>query len=297
MLMGVAMRLRIFSGLSLEDDEFRPADVPADVVILAGDIAQGAQGLRWARRTFRQPIVYVLGNREYRDFDLGVIDLLKGEAQSLDIHLLDCGSVEICGVRFLGCTFWTDFDLFGPNKREVAMTMAEQWVEDFQFISDMGRPFTPQLARQRHLEEREWLTRQLAQARKSSPTVVVTHHAPHAGHLSPQHRTDTTSAAFVSNLPTLLGQATLWIHGCANGYLDYPVGHARIVANSNAQGPENDLYLQQAPFADDLVIELRVPRHAARADRTAHETYAKQAGRAVPAPDDSQSTSSGRFRS
>ena len=60
------MRIRIFSDLHLEFFAFEPVDVPADVVVLAGDIQNGHYGLGWARKTFPDTaIVYVMGNHEF----------------------------------------------------------------------------------------------------------------------------------------------------------------------------------------------------------------------------------------
>ena len=43
------MKIRIFSDLHLEFFDFNPAEVSADVVVLAGDIQNGHYGLGWAR--------------------------------------------------------------------------------------------------------------------------------------------------------------------------------------------------------------------------------------------------------
>ena len=60
------MRLHILSDLYLE---FGPAQIPrpeADVVVLAGDIHLGREGIRWARKQFpAQPVHYVLGKHEF----------------------------------------------------------------------------------------------------------------------------------------------------------------------------------------------------------------------------------------
>ena len=70
------MRIRVLSDLHLEffDD---PADagihddVDCDVVVLAGDIANGIDGLEWAADTFMsRQIIYVMGNHEYYEQDL-----------------------------------------------------------------------------------------------------------------------------------------------------------------------------------------------------------------------------------
>jgi 3',5'-cyclic AMP phosphodiesterase CpdA len=63
------MRIRIFSDLHLEATPFDPPPVPADVVVLAGDIHNGPAGIEWARRAFTQPVVYVAGNHEPFDAD------------------------------------------------------------------------------------------------------------------------------------------------------------------------------------------------------------------------------------
>ena len=46
------------------DAPFDPPAAEADVVVLAGDIHNGAAGVEWAKRAFRQPVVYVAGNHE-----------------------------------------------------------------------------------------------------------------------------------------------------------------------------------------------------------------------------------------
>lgn len=53
--MGVSMKLLVLSDLHVEFAPFAPdsqAMTAADVVVLAGDIHKGAQGMAWARQTF-----------------------------------------------------------------------------------------------------------------------------------------------------------------------------------------------------------------------------------------------------
>jgi predicted phosphodiesterase len=60
------MRIRVLSDLHLEFQRWSPPPVSADVVILAGDIHSGTQGLHWARQSFPDSeIVYVPGNHEF----------------------------------------------------------------------------------------------------------------------------------------------------------------------------------------------------------------------------------------
>src|SRR5580700_10269244 len=98
------MRLHILSDLHLE---FGPVDISptdADVVILAGDIHQGREGWRWARKQFYgRPVVYVMGNHEfYRQALPDLTGLLKAETDGSNICLLENNAVEINGITFLG---------------------------------------------------------------------------------------------------------------------------------------------------------------------------------------------------
>ena len=60
-------------------------------------------------------IVAVSGNHEYYDrvlqHETAAMHAAARALQSPPLHLLDCGQVVIDGVRFLGCTLWTDFAL------------------------------------------------------------------------------------------------------------------------------------------------------------------------------------------
>ncbi|WP_341325735.1 hypothetical protein [Methylotuvimicrobium sp. KM2] len=75
----------------------------------------GCNGLEWSRRRFaNREIIYVAGNHEFYDNDLSIIDELRATAKTLGIHFLDNDGIVIDGVRFLGCTLWTDFNRYSP---------------------------------------------------------------------------------------------------------------------------------------------------------------------------------------
>jgi hypothetical protein len=49
---GCAMKLHILNDLHIEFEDFVPPVVESDVVILAGDIGVGMEGLRWSEDRF-----------------------------------------------------------------------------------------------------------------------------------------------------------------------------------------------------------------------------------------------------
>jgi len=111
----VVMKLHMLSDLHTEFAGFSPPDTGADVVILAGDIGVGLGGIEWAARRFpKVPVIYVPGNHEFYGHDIGLTDQLKAAAPA-DIHILNNDTLELEGIRFLGCTLWTDFNLHGEG--------------------------------------------------------------------------------------------------------------------------------------------------------------------------------------
>ena len=211
------MRLHVLSDLHLEFGPFRAPETPADAVVLAGDIGSGAQGLRWAIETFRGPVIYVLGNHAFYGNDLDIVDEIKREATGSNVHVLERDAIVDDGVRFLGCTLWTDFGLFGPDRCDDTMKLASAMIRDFQVITEHGQPFTAKRSRVEHLAARSWLGNALNDETSVLPTVVITHHAPYPSSLPSRFRNDPLSAAFVSNIEELMGRhrsVDSWSHAC-----------------------------------------------------------------------------------
>jgi len=256
------MKLLVLSDLHLEFAPFVPepaAVAAADVVVLAGDISPGTKAISWARQNFPgKPVVFVAGNHEFYRGDWDKLPgALREEAKQHGVHFLENEAVTIEGVRFVGATLWTDFALFGQDKRAEAMREAGRVMNDFRLIkaralavqTPMARPqgspwkLSPAHTLRRHRESLAWLQGELASGEgksKAEPgkTVVVTHHLPSSRSVAPQYKEDLLSAIYASNLPheTLLG-ASLWIHGHAHASFDYRLwdqarGHAvRVLCN------------------------------------------------------------------
>jgi 3',5'-cyclic AMP phosphodiesterase CpdA len=116
------MKIRILSDLHLEAAPFDPPPAPADVVVLAGDIDNGPAGIEWAKGRFDAPVLYVAGNHEPYDGEFHATQAaLHAAADRTGIRLLECGEAVLGGVRFLGCTLWTDFALNGEAGRKLAL--------------------------------------------------------------------------------------------------------------------------------------------------------------------------------
>lgn len=268
------IRLAVLSDLHLEENDPPPAaaGTAADVVVLAGDIAPGLAGVRWAERTFSSPVVYVPGNHEYYGWDAAELSAGFAAAAAGPVTVLDrsCRVIERDGhrLRFLGCTLWTDFRAALPYGVPVedAMDQVARRMQDVKRITVGGRPLTSADVAAWHARDVDWLRRGLAEPFDGT-TVVVTHHAPSPRSRHPAYPPDAVLAYFVSDLHELIRTYApeLWIHGHTHHCVDYRLGGTRVLSNQLGRpkrtSPGKAAYLARArPFDPRLVIEVGRPR-------------------------------------
>jgi Icc-related predicted phosphoesterase len=253
--------IQLFSDLHTDVSPPPPIAVldGVDVVVVAGDTCQGAHKAFVTLRTIIPeaiPIVMVMGNHEYyRRTMPDELALARELAPSFNIHLLENGITVIHGVRFVGCSLWTDYRIFGPANAAAAMNAARASLNDHRVINwrkDPWSRFRPEEALLTHVASRAFLVDTLT-APFAGPTVVVTHHAPHWNSVQTNHpyQSDLLTAAFVSDLSGVLVHGpNLWLHGHVHHSNDYRVGRTRVISNSRGYSDENP------SFNPALVVEV-----------------------------------------
>lgn len=253
------MKIALLSDLHLS---VHPLDAPpthADVVVLAGDLHRPAQAMAWAQQ-FAQPTLFVAGNHEFYGSDLvTTLSQLRTHAQGSNVRVLERGEWQHQGVRFLGCTLWSDYRLYSDAaQREEGLAKAQEFVRDFSRIGvapDFAERFTPALSQLLFDSSVAWLEERFAEA-FDGPTVVITHFAPTTASIAPQFSGSPLNACFTSDLHAqiLRWQPRLWLHGHMHHSCDYQVGATRVVANPRgyARGgvPENPA------FAPGLLLQI-----------------------------------------
>lgn len=248
------MRIHVLGDLHLE---FAPVDIPdtdTDVVVLAGDIDVGANGLNWIQYRFpSRPVVYVLGNHEfYRHNIPELTESLRREMKASDIHLLENSSVELGGFTFLGCTLWTNFALGLDPLR--SMAKAEHFMNDYRLIrfGAANRVLRASDTVDIHQESVAWLESELA-VHDPARTIVVTHHAPSPRSEAPGYSNSPLTPAFVSDLGPLVKQSGIpaWIHGHTHHNVDYRLGATRVLSNQRGYPQE-----PCAGFDPGMVLEI-----------------------------------------
>ncbi|WP_442807853.1 metallophosphoesterase [Trinickia soli] len=274
------MKIRVLSDLHLECNE--PEAIPhveADLIVLAGDIHNHAEGIRWAAQTFggTASVVYVPGNHEYYDGEFGALEVaMRDAAAGVDnVHFLNNAAlIDPEGRwRVLGTTLWTDFELFGADEETVAASVAaaEKVMLDFRGPIEVTWPtsataagapgqgprlLTPADTLALHAHARAWLVRELGKP-FTGKTIVVTHHAPHRASLADRFASDLASAGFISHLPDLVGPpVALWVHGHTHTPFDYVANGTRVICNPRGYVDRRRNRLENPNFAWDKIVDL-----------------------------------------
>jgi hypothetical protein len=139
-------------------------------------------------------------------------------------------------LRILGCTLWTDYDLFGKHLRDAAMRTASETMRDHKRIKWQRNPwkrFRPIEARLLHERSRAFLEAELARDHAGT-TIIMTHMAPTLDHIAPPDRSKLISAAYASRLDELIDrfQPDYWISGHVHYPVDFFRRRTRLISNS-----------------------------------------------------------------
>ena len=247
------VKIRVLSDLHLNNQGWQAPSADADLVVLAGDIANGTAGLHWARQSFEDtPIVYVSGNQEFYGHNAEeLLAEMHVIAQELDIHFLEQEVLYFKGLRILGATLWTDYNLFGHEARWLSITNRRKNapIDRKDILSDDG-VVTPQKKTTWHDQAVAWLSKELNRE-FDGKTMVVTHHVPSIQGLPDRYRDDLSSAAFASNLDHFFPLVDVWACGHTHTATDFQAGRCRVVINPRGRTLDG-----QNGFDAELVISV-----------------------------------------
>lgn len=221
------MRINYFSDIHLEFGACAVPDTDADIVIAAGDIGVYDQGLTWLKK-IDKPVIYVAGNHEYYGHEYqDTLMMLKAGAINSNIYFLENDVLIYQGVRFLGCSLWTDLYVEGS----VTANALAYSLNDFRKIRFKTGMFKPHQFSELYRSSKAWLERELAKP-FNGKTIVVTHHAPMG---CCWNGPDTIKKlAYCNELESLLYKydISLWFHGHTHGVGEYQVDETRILSNT-----------------------------------------------------------------
>lgn len=250
------MKIQLLSDLHLEH---APCDIlsqQADIVVLAGDIGIGSEGLLWAKKNTNVPVLYVAGNHEYHDATLSMQEhqiIMKQCVQHSHVHFLDNAVFQLDGIRFIGTTLWSDLSTMS----QALSCDTDGIVMDF-YAGDQGDEmlcFDRDVAQALFEKNKQWLSDTLATPFAGS-TVVVSHHAPSLQSLDPSFIGNMWNPCFMSDLSALMGSSVdLWLHGHTHHSFDYRLKGTRVVCNPRGYPSLNGTW-ENPSFDPALLIQL-----------------------------------------
>jgi len=157
---------------------------------------------------------------------------LRERCRALGLQLLQREAVVLADpggrrVRFVGCTRWSDFDLFGAGRREQAMRAATYFMR-VMGAQRAGQPFDAWAVREEGLACRAWLAGELARPSGGEwdATVAITHFAPSVLSADRRYGTMASTASFCNADDDLIPRADHWLHGHLHCRHDYFVERA-----------------------------------------------------------------------
>ncbi len=236
-------KIRVMSDLHLDFQNYDYVPEDEDILVLAGDIAEGIRGIAWIARKIpgNIPVLYVLGNHEYYNQNMKV---LPGTIQKIiddecpNVHLLDNNTFIFNDIKFIGSTLWTDYNLF--ESPEYCMRLAERSMNDFVCIKKNNKHHLhPIDCRTLFKKAKSFIYKELQNY--SLKNIVISHHAPSIRSSGFQFRNDFLTSAFASNLEEFIleNNIKMWIHGHCHTRSNYKIGNCDVICNPLGYPNEN----------------------------------------------------------
>lgn len=249
------VKVHIVSDLHMEFGR-HPHEVPpeADLVVCAGDMGNGKQGIDDARSIFRnQKTFYVTGNHDYYNEDMA---LFNPDVQDEKFYSTSKGHrfYPDLDIHVIGTTLWTNFEL--SSNKFLNMRNAQLGMSDYGLIKYRGNSLRPNDTYELYKEHSAWIKKKLVR-HPLERTIVVTHHLPSAKSVSPRFFNSPLNPAFASTFlednPDI--RPALWIHGHTHDSCDYVMDGTRVVCNPRGY-PRKSGDFENPWFRPGLVIEI-----------------------------------------
>jgi predicted phosphodiesterase len=253
------MKIHLLSDLHIEFSDYQLSIQDADVLVLAGDIGNGLNGLKYAAKykKYYKHILYIPGNHEFYNEHLSKLSIeLSNVSKDLGITLLDNSSVDIDGIDFIGSTLWTDFRLYGDKLEQIGyyMNLAKANLNDFAHIRYANFWFHPShcatlsVAAQKYIEN-------MLKNNTDKTKVVITHHCPSKKSIHPKYLGNPINPCFANDLDTLVSKSNYWFHGHTHSSFDYEIDNCRVVCNPRGYSKYQDKQ-ENIEFNPNLIIEV-----------------------------------------
>lgn len=260
--MAVSKNLKVFwsSDLHLENSNFdKHSLISSGILILIGDISADFSLLDSFFRKVNPNVnvVYIPGNHEFEAKTIQeVVPYLKDFLSIYpNVRVLNNESCVIEGVKIIGSTLWTNFEISDNQIRKDVLERVDAQFPEFNstvIIGDngKGRRFTVLDAVDLFNESVKFLEFELKHNRSKLPTIVATHFTPSHRSTHPRFKDDAMNAYWSNQLDHLIPLADYWLHGHTHDSHEYYVDNCFV--GCNPRGNSKLMNLASNPKFDIL---------------------------------------------
>ncbi|MFP7655542.1 metallophosphoesterase [Chryseobacterium proteolyticum] len=226
----------------------------ADIVVLAGDINLGTKGIEWIKgKISDKPVIYVLGNHEYYKGSYPkTLNKIKEAAEDSTVFVLEDSFVDFEGVRFHGCTLWTDFSIFG-NPVKYGMLCQPRMNDYLKIRRDPSYSKLRTIDTFKIHQLSKITLKENLENSKGLKNIIVTHHAPSIQSVPEEYKNDPLTSAYASDLEDMIKQyePLYWIHGHIHTPCRYVFEKTEIICN-----PHGYIDEKYNGYEKELIIEV-----------------------------------------
>lgn len=199
--------------------------------------------------------MFCYGNHDYYSKTDNINDIINKtreyiEKNNIDnIIFLENDYCYIENVLFVGCTLWTNFDLY--KTKEYTKYLVGQKINDYKSVRYNNRLVTPDDIENLHNQSVKFLEKKLSN--KNVKKIIVTHHAPHRESINLKYLGDKLNPAYASDLSSIIDNysPSIWIHGHIHNFSNFLIKNTRIICNPFGYHFEED-----SGFRYPFVIEI-----------------------------------------
>lgn len=239
------MKYQLISDVHLfgKDRAHEVHDVGADALIIAGDLCEwhpkheveaGRHFLRTMRGRYGR-VFYLPGNHEFYGGRMATaMGRMTAFCADNGIDFIHNNYMDMGDHVVVGHTLWTDMN----NGDPMARLAVKRGMADFTYIfTQAGEMFDPTDAMALHRQGLRVIADAVYYARNNNKRVLVmTHHAPHVGCLTPAYKNDfPMNYGYFTELGDMIlanPEIGAWVHGHCHTHHDFMFGQCRLMCNA-----------------------------------------------------------------
>lgn len=201
------------------------------IFVLAGDIGDPrsevyTQFVLEMSKLYDQVLI-ILGNHDYYRYSLQeTLEYIKDLKIAENVHFLNQSYFFYRGIKFIGCTLWTNSDEKLINR-----------MHDYTNITD----FTSEMCNNLHKQHVKWLENEL-NVHYDGQIVVITHHLPSKTLIDSQYIGDERNIFYADDLEYLMEKADIWLCGHTHIGLQKTIGKCKCYVNPVGYMDEETIY-------------------------------------------------------